>query len=83
MHLFMLFDNDAVIARDADDAISVWEESCDESFKDYADGGGDDVVMVPDDKPFTLRDEDDGVATKAAGAWAAELGRGFVGSYDF
>ena len=78
LHVFQFGDYgceiDYVIARDLDDAWTVWCESCGESRENYSDKL---ATSVPDSDMITVVDDSETDPTvKTAGEWAASEGRG-------
>ena len=69
---------DTVVARDPDDAKAVWEEHAGVTYNDEP------WAQLPDDKRFTIINEDTGAETsQTCGEWAAERGRGFLCSTEY
>jgi hypothetical protein len=70
---------DTVVAASLEDALAVWTEHAGEREDDM-----DPFELVPDEKPLTITDADDGtMETKTAGQWADDNGRGFMCSTEW
>ena len=90
LHVFtMLIGPDTVVARDFDDAWTVWAEAYGEDRADYEEHDqwrrrpdGERLSIINEDRASVSPDEWTRT-TKTCGEWAAENGRGFLCSTEY
>lgn len=76
LHVWLVDDEEFVIAASRDDAVQVMREVKSEPAETYK------YVLLDDSKPFTFTEEREPV-TKTCGEWAKERGRGHFASLNY
>ena len=75
LHVFTAEDEEFVIAASSEDAAAVHRECVGEDLVFCESEGPVTWEQLPDDKSFTLNDEDEGRQTRTCGEWAKLRGR--------